>query len=65
MLEAIAEPEVRKALIHVQVNPVPQGAEGTTAIVRKMHGIAQSVFGSGAVALNDKNGKTTGGKAAN
>lgn len=65
VLDAIAEPEVRKALIHVQVNPVPQGAEGTTAIVRKMHGIAQSVFGSGAVALNDKSGKATGGKAAN
>ncbi len=66
VLEAIAEPEVHKALINVQVNPVPQGAEGTTAVVRKMHDIAQSVFGSGSVALNDKGGKTAaGGRTAN
>lgn len=54
VLEAIAEPDVHKALINVQVQPDPQDAEATTAIVRKMHGIAKSVFGSGAVAANNK-----------
>lgn len=46
VLEAIAEPEVRKALIAVQVNPAPQGAEATAAIVRKMHAVARGVFGA-------------------
>ena len=59
VLEAMAEPEVRKALVNVQVHPDPRGAEGTADVVRKMHGVAQSVFGSTqstepSVALNNK-----------
>ena len=45
VLEALAEPELQKALIHVQVNPAPRDAEGAAAVVRKMHGVAQGVFG--------------------
>ena len=45
VLDAIAEPDVRKALVNVQVNPEPLGAEGTTANVRKFHELARVVFG--------------------
>ncbi|MDD2545605.1 MAG: tripartite tricarboxylate transporter substrate binding protein [Burkholderiaceae bacterium] len=45
VMDSLAEPEVRAALVKVQVQPAPKGAEETTAVVRKVHSMAQSVFG--------------------
>ena len=44
LLEALATPEVRQALVQVQVSAAPADAAATTAIVHKMHGLARDIF---------------------
>lgn len=46
VLEALAAPEVRQALLQVQVSAAPADAKATTAIVRKMHAVAKDIFAS-------------------
>lgn len=44
VLEALATPEVRQALVQVQVSAAPADAAATSAIVRRMHGLAKDIF---------------------
>ena len=52
VLEALADPEVQQALVHVQVKPEPLGAAATTDKVREMHKIAQGVLNASVSVAN-------------